>query len=135
MIVSLWQGPIVWGHRHEQGDVGLANHIHKFHDESHQSSCLGWHWHCSLLSDVFPASSDETDTNQNPQPKPRDLVRIISFDGGSLFSVVGYLSFERSPATVAVKTGATAPHRALFGFLSTFDPAHASQYVLCRMTC
>jgi len=135
LIASLWQGPIIWGHCHQHSIVGLANHIAKFHSQTPDPWDLGWHWHCSLPGDAFPVSSDPNQTNHHSQSSPRDLIRMVSLNVSVAFSVVGYLSFDRSPSRVAVRNCGNLRQETLFGPLWVINSAHVSQYVLCRIVC
>lgn len=135
LIVSLWQGPIVWGHCHQHSAVGLASHLAKFHSDVSDPWTLGWHWHCTFPNDAFPVSSDPSGTNHHSPSSPRDLSRTVSLSTGAVFSVIDYLSFDWSPAHVAVRDSGNLRQEFLSGPLRRIDRAHASQYALCRIIC
>ncbi|WP_437226225.1 hypothetical protein SH661x_004473 [Planctomicrobium sp. SH661] len=135
LMTSLWQGPVVWGHSHHQTEAELADHIARFHSGVSDCRCNGWHWHCSLPDDVAPKSSGQSNGNGKCPSSPRDLVRVVTFDSASSFSVVGYLSFDRFPSHAAMHPLLKTSQGGSTQLLFPFEHAHASQYVLCRIVC
>ena len=63
LAVSLWNGPVLWGHQHVHGATADAEHIARYHANDPDASHLGWHWHCTL-----PESSDTESEGQAHAP-------------------------------------------------------------------
>lgn len=50
LVVSLWQGPGVWGHSHHATVSTLSDHFASYHAHDSNPLAMGWHWHLSLPS-------------------------------------------------------------------------------------
>lgn len=51
LVLSLWDGPVVWGHSHATAmsrTESLAAHIAVHHACEGNAAHLGWHWHFSI---------------------------------------------------------------------------------------
>jgi len=51
LVVSLWEGPVVWGHSHTSvmsPSESLVAHIAAHHACESDATHLGWHWHFSI---------------------------------------------------------------------------------------
>lgn len=132
MVVSLWQGPIAWGHQHAPDSVGMADHLARFHAGETDAFCLGWHWHVTLPGTGSPTSTDQGPPEQLPA-NPVVIGSAVSVCCGSL-SPDALVQTGLLPSNLALGGRVFAPLGAQ-GFLGTFCPAHTAQQVLCRMSC
>lgn len=132
MVVSLWQGPIAWGHQHAPDSEGIADHIARFHAGEADAFCLGWHWHVSLPGTGEPTSNDQGAPEQLPT-NPVVIGSAVSVGCGPL-SPDALVEAGLTPSNLSLSGCAFAPYGSN-AFLGTFCPAHTAQQVLCRMSC
>ena len=135
LMASLWQGPILWGHSHQQVREGLADHIAKFHCEGASSWQLGWHWHCSLPWEIFQTSSDQDDNHQRQLPNPLDRARVGSSQWESDVSGDRFLIPDWTSSSWSTLDLGNAPNENRRGCRLIADREPASFYVLCRIVC
>lgn len=134
LVISLWQGPIIWGHKHHGSGEELANHIVRFHGQELTPREMGWHWHCSMPADLFSKST--SDTNRDSLPLSRDMLRPMLPSNGVDACYSSSLVYLNS-----LQLGILAP--SLFTMrpsdiardIPKLDPARSPQSILCRMHC
>ena len=89
LLISLWQAPIPWIHRHTSDEAvstastaNLASHFVRFHDRSslEQIDELGWHCHW-----VLPNWSHALDDTPDDEPPAKERV---SFDQATVTAFV-----------------------------------------------
>jgi hypothetical protein len=130
LALSLWQGPVLWGHQH-RGVTGLAEHIARFHADNSSAGSMGWHWHLMMPNGQHPLSPNSGDQHTSA---PRDLSRTanVSLELADSLHPVEPGCLSAGPANV--QAGLTLTSRSS-GFLATYHLLHLSQRLLCRMTC
>ena len=133
LILSLWDGPILWGHQHSAGCSHLPEHLAKYHANDARAMELGWHWHLTRWCGVGLADSENHE--QPPLPFPKQSAE-------QTLAVIGWSSLENLPTTAATLIdGALLRDRSSTGnvvslnFVDTYCLAHSRQHVLCRLTC
>lgn len=133
LAVSLWQGPVLWGHQHEPNSAGLAAHLSRFHADDSHALTLGWHWHLSLPVQRVPGSSD--DAEQSQQPLPLIVVSSASLCANISYSSSEPTAFAALTPTALIDSGLEASRTGTCGFLATYCPAHSPQQLFCRLSC
>lgn len=134
LAISLWEGPILWGHQHSSNSTGMATHIARCHacDESPQS--LGWHWHVSLPVQGDPSSSKGDDVPQTNLP--RTVAPSVTDVAGTLQAGLSVAPFSVPITGRFLSLGYEAlPPSGRGGFLASYSPAHSRQQLLCRLSC
>lgn len=129
LVMSLWQGPVLWGHQHTPESGVSTTHIAQFHGNQSDAWNLSWHWHFSRLDPSGNASSEQSDETRLP------FSQIVVNEAGCALALGGTIA---SVAIEAVRwLPANVPHTGsgVHGFLATYCPAHSPQQVLCRMSC
>lgn len=133
LIVSLWEGPVLWGHHHSPGFIGLSEHLEQFHPglETRSPPQSEWHWHLSWPESPEPCEEGRKEST----PRSRNLTAATSIVTAHSWSVqlsicVGDVSFIGHPEPRRIFS--LQEDRA---FLATYCPAHSMQQLLCRMSC
>lgn len=129
LVVSLWEGPVLWGHTHTNATPGLAFHIGRLHSGDPAAMNMDWHWHLS----VPDRNGDEQSERKLPTQSQPTLVRISA-------ELAGFASSSLSaPATLTVGWGSIAaclqPQFMSRGACSTNTLNSSPQQMLCRMSC
>lgn len=74
LVLSLWDGPVVWGHSHATAmsrTESLAAHIAAHHACEGNAAHLGWHWHFSIPdADGADPSREKTSRRVAPSVLP-----------------------------------------------------------------
>jgi len=130
LALSLWQGPVLWGHQH-RGVTGLAEHIARFHTNNSSAGSMGWHWHLMMPNGQHPLSPSSADQHTSA---PRDLSRTtnVSLELADSSQPLEPDSRPAGPTDLQIGLALTS---GLSGFLATYHLLHPSQQLLCRMTC
>lgn len=127
LVVSLWDGPVLWGHVHAVGAGDLMTHLQQFHLHDPEPFGLGWHWHLSLPEDGKPGSPG--DSGKNRAHPPRLLTKPLQCGVDSLSASSG----ASEPATV-LRLETLAPSRCrAFSRLPSIN--NSPQLLLCRLSC
>jgi hypothetical protein len=133
LLVSLWQGPIIWGHDHAVTDLHLAEHVARFHVSESDSWKLGWHWHFSIPESRQPTSPEDTGRHQEPLKVMPVCGYAASLSGigasGSNHAVPLLLLLPLSPTAMRPSI---VPHDSC---LHRFRSSRLTQLLLCRMSC
>ena len=129
LVMSLWQGPILWGHQHTPDSGVSTAHIARFHGNRSDAWSLSWHWHLSLLERSGDESSEKAEETRLP------FSQIVMNEAGCAFSHGP--SIESTAIKETWSIPANVPHRSsgARGFLATYCPAHSPQQILCRLSC
>jgi hypothetical protein len=127
LVVSLWEGPVLWGHVHAVGEAGLGAHLQRCHLHDADPFGLGWHWH---LSWPEPGDSETSHkTAQSTAHPPRLLTKPLQGAGHEW----------AGPSAVAVPTPWVSPGPLALGHgraSGSLLPAGISpQILLCRLSC
>lgn len=84
LVVSLWEGPVVWGHSHRvamMGPANLTSHIASYHECDTAAADLGWHWHFSI-----PATDgDSSGSGQSSHRLPPTVLPAAELATGLAF--------------------------------------------------
>lgn len=73
LALSVWDGPVLWGHVHTDGQKGLDTHVARFHACDQSPWTLGWHWHITV-----PAADDEADSDGQPTRRSEHTVVLLT---------------------------------------------------------
>ncbi|MBI1346086.1 hypothetical protein GC163_07335 [bacterium] len=130
LAVSLWDGPVLWGHQHNHDATADAEHIARYHAGDPEAALLGWHWHCSL------PESDPSES-ESPSHQPLSKVAVIATLTASCGStttvdfdhIVVFIGGAQWLSEVAADPGHTAD------FFTSQMLTHSPQQLLCRMVC
>jgi hypothetical protein len=128
LAISLWQGPILWGHAHT-ADIS-ENHLTRFHIQPTLGGMMQWHWHLSPPARLPHCPFQDEDQPQNPNaefcggtfsPLPAlDLASTVAVDGHGVLIV-----------PVCASTAKAGPR----GFLSTYLPSGSLQKIHSKYLC
>lgn len=64
--MTLWPGPLPWGHSHAGIQDQLAEHLARFHPHDDHAAELGWHWHLSFPDWEHPGQDDRPQLPEGP---------------------------------------------------------------------
>lgn len=133
LILSLWEGPVLWVHQHSLEVVGLSKHLEQFHSDAQTEIAdnAEWHWHLS-----WPASSEPCEGQSGEStPRSRNVTQTVS--SATSLSWVMQLSVSLDSFSDFEPSSNRLLHSARKdrAFLATYCPAHSMQQVLCRMSC
>jgi len=132
LVISLWQGPFPWMHRHTIEDPDLAPHLARFHDRDLTASDLGWHWHFS-----YPETGGNADSDGN-EPVPQRISPSASLGCAQMLltaegmhRLFGFcLPISTIVGLIPVVRSANA-----HSDLARFSDATISLQLHCRMNC
>lgn len=129
LAVSLWPGPIPWGHQHLTTQVDLHDHLVRCHTQDADGWQTGWHWHYSLPGSHAPLSDC-----RHPDQESDGLgyCFVHAMNEGSALPLASGTWW--APLTPAWDAGQLVPVRSRS--LDTPPPfPRAAQILLCRMSC
>ena len=133
LLVSLWQGPIIWVHDHTPVDSRLAEHVARFHASESDPWNLGWHWHVSMPESRIPTSPEDSGRHQDPLDVAEVCGFVANFGNigasGSTHLLLPLLSHLLPSAVMKLPAG--VQNSCLHGFRSS----RLTQHLLCRMSC
>lgn len=130
LAVSLWPGPIPWGHEHFTTQADLHDHLVRCHAQDPEGWQTGWHWHFSLPGSHAPLS-DCRHPDQESDGLGYCFVQAMN-EGSTVPSANGTAWEPLFPAWGA---GLQAPERSRS--LQSPPPPfpRAAQILLCRLSC
>ena len=162
LILSLWQGPIVWGHYHDGHHVqnghgqnghgqnghgqnghgqdrrglkrsGLAEHLARYHQGETKTECGHWHWHVTL---AHRGPVGEHDSLPPGHPViPQDLVSPVLVAPTAPMNAGAAIEISCLTPVEPRSIGLNWDLSQASGFLATYFPTHSPQDVLCRRLC
>lgn len=131
LALSLWQGPLVWGHDHSTS-APSAEHVARFHGGDLASAQSEWHWHFS-----FPEGADPSSSPTDEPPPPSSWPRTLSANSSGLdVQVLTQLSLSVAScnALVLPVSAGSVSSLSLDRPRAMASPV-SLQDLLCRMSC
>ncbi len=135
LLVSLWRGPVLWGHEHSADCTDLATHLSLFHGGDPDALHLGWHWHLRFPNSRGPVAPDE---NSPFGDSGDSLPVVLSGTSSTLMAAMSSWAAQLCvPADPAAKCGVGASSRqtAVAAFGTGPGAAPDTLQLLCRMHC
>lgn len=133
LMVSLWQGPIIWGHDHAPVNARLAEHVARFHAGESDAWNLGWHWHVSMPDSRMPNSPEDSGPHRDPL-EVATVFRLVSALGK-----VGSWGFTHPASPLLSNLFPPVVLKPSLGVhdscLHSFRCNRLTQHLLCRMSC
>lgn len=127
LALSLWQGPILWGHEHHVGSAGITAHLATFHSGDANAMQLGWHWHLSL------PNWDPSQSPEGSDPSPQSTPKIAVSSGGK--ASVSVVSANVPVESIDRPLCAAAAVFWRAALLASIQAARPPLQTLCRLNC
>lgn len=132
LVVSLWQGQVVWGHQHQADSSSMAEHIARYHAGDPNAWNLGWHWHLSNACGGQPIDDTQGRHDFCPHLSVNPILLASQFSSGQTLDAsdwVAFLPVSRISAPVAYSGMGSEPQStAAVRFQGPPEQ-------LCRMNC